>query len=237
MSAKKGTLASCGIDMSLQGGEPSTSVSQLLDQARATAKIDGLITTLGPKVKDATGSQFSDILDGNELNNTFYGRQGDDALGGRAGDDELHGDGGNDEMFGDEGNDILDGGSGNDVLDGGIGNDVLVGGSGKDVMTGGLGADRFVFAKVSESAKGAKRDVITDFNGAEGDVIDLRPLLNSLKGVSSLEFIENQAFTDKGQLRFEDGILSGNFTGNLKPDFEVELVGVTSFNAEYLLVA
>lgn len=219
MSAKKSASEPRNLDIYSHSAEPYASVGQLLEQALAKALNSGVITVLGAKIKDAVGSAFDDIIHGNALNNILRGGKGNDAIEGGAGADMLYGEDGNDQLFGGEGN------------------DALYGGIGKDVLAGGPGADRFVFARASESGRGDKCDVVTDFNGGEGDLIDLRPLLNSLKGVSSLDFIDNQPFTEKGQLRFEDGVLSGNFTGNLKSDFEVELIGVTSFSAEHLLVA
>lgn len=64
-------------------------------------------------------------------------------------------------VTGGNGNDMLLGGHGNDVLVGGNGNDVLDGGAGNDVLVGGRGGDHFIV--------GQGRDVINDFNPAEGD--------------------------------------------------------------------
>jgi Ca2+-binding RTX toxin-like protein len=59
------------------------------------------------------------------------------------------------------------GGQGNDVVQGGAGNDFVAGDLGLDTLTGGAGADVFY----SFGSGGA--DVITDFDRAEGDVIQL----------------------------------------------------------------
>jgi Ca2+-binding RTX toxin-like protein len=64
-------------------------------------------------------------------------------------------------LLGGAGNDVLLGGHGNDVLVGGAGNDTLAGGAGVNDLVGGAGADRFLV--------GHGKDVITDFNAAEGD--------------------------------------------------------------------
>lgn len=64
-------------------------------------------------------------------------------------------------LLGGNGNDRLVGGVGDDILVGGRGNDVLAGGAGSDDLMGGHGADRF--------AVGQGKDIITDFNPAEGD--------------------------------------------------------------------
>lgn len=62
----------------------------------------------------------------------------------------------------------LIGDAGDDDLAGRGGDDALSGGTGADRLEGGHGADLFVFAEVD-----AGRDVIADFNAAEGDRIDL----------------------------------------------------------------
>ena len=73
---------------------------------------------------------------------------------------------------------FLFGGPADDVLTGGYGNDTLYGDGGNDTLTGGPGADTFVFTSTDDGM-----DVITDFNPAEGDVIDLSAVL---KGTSKL---------------------------------------------------
>lgn len=59
------------------------------------------------------------------------------------------------------------GGKGRNVLKGGTGGDRIDGKAGNDRLTGGDGGDTFVLGK------GYGRDVITDFDPSEGDVIDL----------------------------------------------------------------
>ncbi|WP_218189112.1 S-layer family protein, partial [Pseudomonas sp. PA1(2017)] len=70
------------------------------------------------------------------------------------------------------GSDKLYGGAGNDILYGQGGNDLLVGGAGDDILFGGAGADTFAWQKGDFG-----KDVIKDFNVAEGDTIDLSSLL------------------------------------------------------------
>ena len=71
---------------------------------------------------------------------------------------------------------------------------------------------------------------------AEGDKIDLTKIdANLLKtGLDAFTFIGSESFTGAGQLRFDNEILSGNINGNLAADFEIHLVGVTSFTANDL---
>lgn len=63
---------------------------------------------------------------------------------------------------------VLTGTAAAETLTGGAGADTLTGLGGQDTLTGGAGADRFVIAL------GDKGDVITDFNAAAGDRLDLR---------------------------------------------------------------
>jgi len=62
----------------------------------------------------------------------------------------------------------LIGDAGDDLLSGRGGDDILAGGAGADRLEGGRGADLFVFAEAD-----AGRDLIADFNAAQGDRIDL----------------------------------------------------------------
>ena len=83
--------------------------------------------------------------------------------------DRLFGAGGDDRLFGRDGADLLEGGSGVDFLDGGSGNDTLTGGDGADWFSGaGFAGDD---------------DVITDFDGDAGDVIDLGGYFGSIAAV------------------------------------------------------
>ncbi|MGZ0187760.1 MAG: type I secretion C-terminal target domain-containing protein, partial [Alphaproteobacteria bacterium] len=85
----------------------------------------------------------------------------DDRVSGSAVQDQFDGRGGNDRFFGHDGNDFISSGDDNDTLQGDEGNDTL------------RGADTFILRDISETAVGANRDRITDFDRAEGDVIDL----------------------------------------------------------------
>ncbi|NVD40135.1 VWA domain-containing protein [Ensifer sp. HO-A22] len=90
-----------------------------------------------------------------------------------------------DKLYGGAGNDWLLGGDGNDILDGGTGNDLLYGGTGSDTMTGGAGADTFKID--ADSLQLSIDDVITDYNYAEGDSVDLTALLGNLPTGTTLD--------------------------------------------------
>ncbi|WP_407315044.1 M10 family metallopeptidase C-terminal domain-containing protein [Pseudomonas sp. nanlin1] len=141
------------------------------------------------------------------------------------------------ELVGNDASNTLSGGVGNDTLSGGGGDDTLIGGLGRDMLTGGTGADRFVFNALAEMGKGDQRDVITDFDGLAGDKLDFSRLdANVLtRPFDAFSFIGSDAFTAAGQLRFFENVLYGNVNGNLDADFEIQLLGVSTFNASQLI--
>ncbi len=73
-----------------------------------------------------TGSEFSDVLQGNGDNETIFGLGGDDILMGDGGNDTLDGGAGADQNFGETGNDIIVFDSLDTVIDGGAGEDTLL---------------------------------------------------------------------------------------------------------------
>ena len=110
-------------------------------------------------------------------------------------DGEIHGGIGFDTIGGGAGEDVIFGDNGNDVLKGGGGHDILTGGTGRDTLRGGLGDDSFNFNSVNDSAAGAQRDHIVDFEQGE-DVIDVSTI-DANAGVGG-----NQAFTFIGTTAF-----------------------------------
>jgi Ca2+-binding RTX toxin-like protein len=93
-------------------------------------------------VEGILGSQYGDIMGGDDGGNTLQG-------GG--GGDYLFGANANDYLVGGEGNDFLFGGNDNDTMEGGVGDDLLNGGLGADYLTGGDGTDT---ASYSDAAGG-----------------------------------------------------------------------------------
>ncbi len=78
-------------------------------------------------IEQVIGTNYNDVIQGDDLANRLNGMNGDDTLNGRGG------------------NDILDGGDGADLLDGGSGNDIIyaadVTGTFSDIIVGGSGND------------------------------------------------------------------------------------------------
>jgi Ca2+-binding RTX toxin-like protein len=105
-----------------------------------------------------------------------------DRIEGSIGSDILTGNAGDDVLIGNRGNDFLSGGDGDDLLSGVYGFDDIEldnspGGGEVDTLTGGAGADTFVLGNRAQPfylyEGGADAAIITDFNAAEGDILQL----------------------------------------------------------------
>ncbi len=92
-------------------------------------------------IENLEGSEFEDLLIGDQINNILSGLGGDDLIYGEAGDDWLDGGTGSDRLLAGDGNDRLDGQAGEDLLKGEAGDDLLDGGEGNDQLYGQDGSD------------------------------------------------------------------------------------------------
>jgi Ca2+-binding RTX toxin-like protein len=110
---------------------------------------------------------------------------------------------------------------------------------GRDALTGGLDADLFVYQKIEESAVGALRDKITDFDAGSAatsiDRIDLRAIdaITTVIGNQAFTFIGTAPFTGTaGQLRVRQAgstaIVAGDVDGDAYADFEIALLNFTN---------
>lgn len=132
-------------------------------------------------IENAIGGSKTDIISGNDANNSLFGKLGDDTLYAKGGNDTLYGGEGNDYLYGEQGDDYLYGEQGNDYLMGSDGNDYLYGGQGNDylwdtegnnILNGGLGDDILLSANGDD-----------ELNGGEGnDYLDAGMGNNTLKG-------------------------------------------------------
>jgi VCBS repeat-containing protein/ELWxxDGT repeat protein len=151
---------------------------------------DHLIGGAGDDVLNGFGGD--DLLRGESGNDTLDGGTGINtadyryAAGGIVTDLSIgqtsdDGDGGHDTLSniqnvtGSEHNDTITGDGAHNVLDGRGGDDILIGGGEGDILIGGAGADQFKYNGASESTL-SHLDVISDFNAAEGDTINLSAL-------------------------------------------------------------
>ena len=111
----------------------------------------------GVVIENATGGSGNDALLGNAAANVLTGSAGDDFLLGRGGNDRLIG------------------GDGIDRVAGGDGLDVATLGSGNDIYVAGLDATRMPTKQGKMSV-----DIITDFDAAGDDLIDLSEIGHAL---------------------------------------------------------
>lgn len=94
------------------------------------------------------GNDGADVLRGYGGNDVIFGGDGEDLIYGYSGDDTINGGIGNDEIYGDLGQtgaatgvDTINGGDGNDMIYGNDGDDILNGGNDNDLLDGGNGID------------------------------------------------------------------------------------------------
>jgi serralysin len=122
----------------------------------------------GAGFDDINGMKGDDVVDGGSGGNDWLvGGQGNDLITAHASGNILYGNLGSDTLNGGTGNELIRGGQGDDVMTGGAGADWMSGDRGSDTLTGGTGADTF------HAFSGAGLDVVTDFNSADGDRIQL----------------------------------------------------------------
>jgi Ca2+-binding RTX toxin-like protein len=157
---------------------------------------------------------------GNGFGNAFAGKAGNDSLAGLGGRDRL------------------DGGAGRDRLDGGGGADRLDGGLGRDRLTGGDGADTFVYRSERGAGVPDRPDVITDLDPSE-DRIDLRPIDADIETApdNAFRFIGVDPFSGRArELRYTDGLLSGDTNGDGRADFAISIANDPSLTPANLLL-
>ena len=218
---------------------------------QSNASGDLLIRVNGRSDEVRIDDYFTDNLAGNfviKFAAGTVGTAGDDALigslvgdsiRGLGGNDFIRGLGGNDTLLGEAGNDTILGDLGADVVNGGAGNDRLVGGAGKDTAIGGLGRDRFVFDNYAHLGNGATRDVVSDFNKAQLDRIDLSDLdaQPGVAGEQSFVFIGGAAFGvgTPGQVRFSSSggvtLVELNTDADADAEYQIELTGTIALTA------
>lgn len=163
-----------------------------------------------------------------------------DTLNGNSGSDAIYGGGGGDQISGGSGADTLHGQAGIDTISGGTGADRIFGGADADQLGGGGSTDRFAYGATTDSRRNAM-DVITDFNSASADVIDLSGI-DAVAGGAGNRFTwrGTQDFTGLGQLRYEvkngNTFVEVNTSGDVLPELRIQLSGIIALDkADFIL--
>lgn len=169
-----------------------------------------------------------------------------DLVGGKSSGKSTNAKVGSDKLLGIENaqggsyDDSLTGNSLGNRLEGRGGKDVLEGGLGRDTLVGGAGDDTFKFSKVGDSGLNANRDVITDFDHAGGDRIDLSAIDAKIGGRANDAFTFLQSAPTRancnGAVWEKDGVLYGSTDADIAAEFEIKLVGVTDFDSADLVL-
>ena len=154
----------------------------------------------------------------------------DNVLAGNTGANLIDGGAGGDFISGGAGPDLIGGGAGADTLGGEAGDDIIVGGVGPDILVGGAGADTFSFS-AGDSMPSAP-DHVMDFGPGDR----LRLALSNGSSVA-FSFIGSAPFSAPGQVRYAQGLLTVDLSGDLVSDFTVmlQLVGGKVLSAEDFL--
>lgn len=229
------TLLGGAGDDSMNGGAGADVMNGGLGNDKFTVDNAGdLVIEMANQGRDVVYASVSHVLSDNVEILVLTGSGDIDATGNVL-DNKLNGNGGDNKILGGAGNDVLSGVAGNDSLDGGAGNDTLTGGAGRDVLKGGAGADQFTFLEIADTGSSAyTRDLIMDFNSAEGDRIVL-PAIDAdtaRSGNQTFSFIGHGSLTAVGQLRLffnvenNTSIIEGNVDSNAGADFQIVLAGI-----------
>jgi len=189
-------------------------------------------------IENVIGSEFDDVIFGDDGPNTITGL------------------GGNDNLFGFDGADTLDGGEGHDFIRGGLGADTLIGGNGDDflngqdgddIMDGGAGFDRASFASGAVAAvtvnlniqgvaqdTGQGMDTLIGIEHASGtffdDVLTGNGGDNWLWGISGNDNISGGGGNDLVEVGAGANVISGGGgvdTAGFPGDTEISAAGVT----------
>ena len=182
-------LSSDGNDI-LDGGRGYDEVSYESSPAAVTANLETGTGKGGHaegdiylEIEEVNGSNYDDMLIGDEGRNFLQGKNGQDELRGNGGNDQLYGGDGSDKLWGGDNNDSLYGGDGADQLDGGDGNDSLNGEAGADRLDGGEGSDAISYFKSPVGVTINLETGVVAGGHADGDIInDIEEVSGSIYG-------------------------------------------------------
>ena len=139
-------------------------------------------------------------------------------------------------LAGNRASNSIAGGGGTDTLLGDAGNDILNGGLAKDTLLGGVGADTFRFASSADTAVGAARDLIVDWENSDRiDVaqIDANTITAGNQDFTFLGLGSADRNVAQGAIKFYhfggNTFVVGNATpdgvADLAADFQIEILG------------
>jgi Ca2+-binding RTX toxin-like protein len=148
-------------------------------------------------------------------------------------------------VTGSAGADAISGSAGANLISGAAGEDFLRGRGGKDQLIGGEDGDYFAFGSTSDSGVGAgKRDVIKDYNHAQGDGLDISAIDADVGqgGKQEFTFVGSKAFTAAGQVRsFFEGdhtIVEVSNDGDNAAEMQIELSGrINLTSADFVMAS
>ena len=117
---------------------------------------------------------------------------------------------------------------------------MLEGKAGRDILTGKGGGDKFSYRSTNDSGiSKSTRDIITDFESTESDLIDLSKIdaYTEADGNQSFVYIGSDSFSGtQGEVRFASGILSMNTGIDTEADMQIQLKGVSEFSPDFLIL-
>ena len=153
----------------LDGGRGTDIASYIQSETGVTASLLNGTNSEGDtyrSIEGLQGSQFNDVLVGDNKSNILDGLGGDDVIITGQGDNIVYGGAGDDLIEARNGNDTIDGGDGDDVINGNGGDDIISGGAGDDTIEGGAGADTLDGGEGNDRLDGGQgRDILTGGNG------------------------------------------------------------------------
>jgi serralysin len=207
-----------GWQNNINGGNGIDTISYQLRHQNNVVGGEGVTIDLAAGAAQTGASRFETLT---SIENAIGSERGD-RIGGTDGANFLVGLGGTDEVHGFGGDDIIDGGLG------------------VDFMSGGTGADHFVYRTANDTGNSGPQnpfaavETIADFNGAEGDRIDL----SLMAGADGFTFNGAGAFTGAGhgEIRFADGFVQVDANGNGTADLIIDMNGLaTMSNTDFLI--
>jgi Ca2+-binding RTX toxin-like protein len=148
--------------------DAQTGVQVTITDGGSGVATDGLggTDTLQSSVDGALGTDYDDILIGDDRFNEFHGLGGEDLIVGNGGDDLLYGGEGEDTILGGEGDDTITGGPGVDQIEAGPNNDLVIWnkGDGNEIIDLNYGWDKVQINTAEEI------NIITLSSPAENEV-------------------------------------------------------------------